>query len=114
MPANYLYPKGEPVLVDVHEDSTPDSLPKPNPLPNPIHEDDDAMHKIGEVADTIGKVADAVNKARQAYEQFNPFAHLIPFLPVGGLGRGNPPGLGDLPEPFPFEPLPFEPIIIPV
>ena len=114
MQANYLYPKGEPVLVDVHEDSTPDSLPKPNPLPNPIHEDDDAMHKIGEVADTIGKVADAVNKARQAYEQFNPFAHLIPFLPVGGLGRGNPLGLGDLPEPFPFEPLPFEPIIIPV
>ena len=102
MPANYLFPAGETAPQPIVNNTINKTVNKTVNVFKPKPEHD--------LIDDIGRVADTARKVYEATKDFNPFSHLIPFLPVGGVGEPNP-GAGEFPEPF--EPTPFiEPPII--
>jgi hypothetical protein len=108
MPANYLYPAGQPVAPPIVNNTTNNTINKTinkteNKTVNVFHPKPER-----DIIDDIGRSADAFHKVTKAFQDFNPFSH-IPFLPIGGMGQNNP-GAGEFPEPFP---LPYEPPIIP-
>ena len=104
MPANYLYPAGEPVAPPIVNNTTNETVNKTvNKTVNVFH-----LKPEHDIIDNIGRGADAFHKVYKVIQDlgFDPFSH-IPFLPIGGMGRNNP-GAGEFPEPS----LPYEPPII--
>ena len=102
MPANYLYPAGEPAPQPIVNETINKTINKTVNVFQPKPERD--------VIDDIGRVADTARKVYEATKDFSPFSHLIPFLPVGGMGQNNP-GAGEFPEPFEPPIIPEIPII---
>jgi len=81
MPANYLHPAGEPVAPPIVNDTVNKTVNKTVNVFQPKPEHD--------WIDIAGRLADTIRKGYDAFRDLNPFSHLIPFLPIGGMGQNN-------------------------
>ena len=103
MPANYLYPAGEPAPQPIVNKTINKTVNKTVNVFQPKPEHD--------IIDDIGRGADAFHKVYKAFQDINPWNHILPFLsPIGGMGQNNP-GAGEFPEPFEPPIIPEIPII---